>query len=563
MIFAGSSAGQPGCHEVSSLPARVANVANWSRRLVTRAIWSYGRRYLREFHERARRSAETQQRNLARILQRSAGSAFLRDHGLRGDETPEAFRRALPVADYTAFEPYVKRALQGETEALFRRGTRILMFAMTSGTTGRPKYLPVTSVAWQEYKLSWLVWGLAVSETHAGLPFSPILTLASSWRTETAPSGVPCGAISGFLASRVQGRLPTTRHACPPEVALIEDAARRQLVTAVCALAHRDLLMITTANPSTLLSFARGMDMRKDEVLRGVHDGITGLARGNPALARELEAAAARTGHLYPSAAWPALRVLGVWTGGSLQPYLSMLGQYYGDVALRDHGLSASDGHVTIPLEDGSDGGVLNVGGGFYEFIPEGEGSDRTLLPHELEVGKRYFVVLTTSGGLFRYDIRDLVQCTGFFGTAPVLRFLNKGSDIASVTGEKLTSHQVALAAVTVGQKLGAALTEFVLAPVWSDPPHYVLLVERAQLARIDGKALASAFDATLMASNMEYRGKRESGRLGPLRVEAARDGAWRELRERRLAAGATAEQYKHPFLVTDLGFAAAQREAS
>ena len=35
--------------------------------------------------------------------------------------------------------------------------------------------------------------------------------------------------------------------------------------------------------------------------------------------------------------------------------------------------------------------------------------------------------MLTTAGGLYRYNISDLVRCVGYHGQAPLIEFLNKG----------------------------------------------------------------------------------------------------------------------------------------
>ena len=40
----------------------------------------------------------------------------------------------------------------------------------------------------------------------------------------------------------------------------------------------------------------------------------------------------------------------------------------------------------------------------------------------DLIEGRRYFILPTTAGGLYRYQIHDLVRCVGFHGRAPVRR---------------------------------------------------------------------------------------------------------------------------------------------
>src|SRR6185295_2269519 len=179
--------------------------------------------------------------------------------------------------------------------------------------------------------------------------------------------------------------------------------------------------------------------------------------------------------------AWPGLSVLAVWTGGSVGVFLSKLPDLYGAAAVRDHGLSASEGRMTIPLADGTSAGVLDFYHHYFEFIPvdeHGKLNATVLEGHELEEGRDYYILLTTSGGLYRYDIHDVVRCVGFRGAAPLLEFLNKGKNFSSLTGEKLSEFQVIRAVEKSFSELGLPIDFFAVAPVMEEQPRYILLVE-------------------------------------------------------------------------------------
>jgi hypothetical protein len=284
-----------------------------------------------------------------------------------------------------------------------------------------------------------------------------------------------------------------------------------------------------------------------DAVRRKLHRQIV---RRHPQRARELEQIAERTGGLRPRDFWPQMQILAVWTGGSVGAYLPRLKEWYGEVAFRDHGLSASEGRITIPFRDGTSAGVL--------FIPEEEHEqpNPTILEaDELIEGRNYFVLLTTSSGFYRYDIHDVVRCVGFEGTAPVLEFLNKGANFSSVTGEKLSENQV-IAAVTHGfAASGIAIEQFTMAPQWGDPPGYLLLVEQGT-DRSRHAELVRRIDERLGELNCEYANRLETGRLKPLAVHELAPGAWAAYRAARISRlGGSLEQYKHPALSGKLEF--------
>ena len=103
-----------------------------------------------------------------------------------------------------------------------------------------------------------------------------------------------------------------------------------------------------------------------------------------------LEAIVDRTGSLLPKDFWPETQLLAIWTGGSAGAYLSTLRNYFGQIPIRDHGLSASEGRMTIPVADASSDGILDVTSHFFEFVPEEEYGRQDALvfeAHELKRG--------------------------------------------------------------------------------------------------------------------------------------------------------------------------------
>src|SRR5262249_25337566 len=197
--------------------------------------------------------------------------------------------------------------------------------------------------------------------------------------------------------------------------------------------------------------------------------------------ARRLERIAEPTGRLLPRDYWPNLDLLSNWMGGTMKAYLRGYPEFFAETPVRDVGLIASEGRMTIPIEDGTPAGVLDIRHHYFEFIPEDQ-VDRpepdTVEATELCVGRNYFIVLTTAAGLYRYNISDLVVCVGYRGEAPLIEFLNKGAHYSSLTGEKLSEHQAISAVEAAQRSVGIHLKSYLLAPTWDEPPYYSLLIE-------------------------------------------------------------------------------------
>jgi hypothetical protein len=539
--------------------------------MIARVVQRPVLRHLAAFEQASRRPREVQEALLRRILAHQADTDFGRYHGFRQIRTVDDFRRQLVIAAYEYFEPYIARLRRGDLGALLADPC-VHMFALTSGTSATRKYIPVTAQYLADYRRGWNIWGLDVACTHPEVKFRPILYMPSDpdeFRTE---AGIPCGSVTG-LTAQIQKRLIRSLYCVPGCTVKIKDQAAKYYVALRLSL-PRKVGMIIAANPSTLINLARAGDQEKESLIRDLRDGtlstrfdVPADVRAEPASrrrhrvrARELETIVARTGHLYPRDYWaPNGLLLGNWTGGSAGAYLRHLPHYFGDTPVRDVGLIASEGRMTIPFADGTPSGVLDVTSHFFEFIPEAEADSSkplALSAHEVTEGGNYFIVPTTAFGLYRYDIHDLVRVTGFHNKTPLVEFLSKGANFANITGEKLSEYQVTKAMAEALGILGMTLTSYSLAPCWDDDqPYYGLFVEEDDLVSVEqGVRLAEALDRRLEEANMEYAGKRQSQRLGPVRLELLPAGEWQRWDRQRLErSGGTPEQYKHPCLIPDV----------
>src|SRR6202035_5189018 len=128
------------------------------------------------------------------------------------------------------------------------------------------------------------------------------------------------------------------------------------------------------------------------------------LKKRHPDRAKELEEIIRRTGTLYPKDFWPRDCIIGTWTGGSVGAYLRHFPKYFGATPVRDVGLIASEGRMTIPMADNTPSGVLDITTHYFEFIPEEEADSphpTVLAAHEVQPGKAYFILMTTAYGLY------------------------------------------------------------------------------------------------------------------------------------------------------------------
>ena len=533
----------------------LAKVASW-----------HASRQLAQFLAAHRRTREAQEELLRELLSRHAQTDFGRDHGFGKIRNYADFTSAVPVGDYESLRPYMQRVLAGQTTALLPPGEPVLMFSQTSGTTGSPKFIPVTPRFLADIRRGWNIFGLKVIRDHPKSWLRPIVQISSSMRESSSPTGLPCGAISGLLAA-TQKRIVRRMYVVPMEVGKIHDAEARFYTILRCGI-EEDIAFITTANPSSTIRMIETGQRHVERLLRDLSDGAVSppgeipsevaarlpAFRPNRPLARRLEESVRRDGKLLPRHFW-RLAFLTNWTGGTVGLYLARLRELFGDVPVRDIGLLASEGRFSVPLEDGTPSGVADILSNFLEFIPVGEygkPNPSVLRAHELEVGAEYFLVLSNWAGLWRYSLDDRVRVTASHGQSPVFEFLSRGLHTANITGEKITEHQVVQAMRQACPQAGTDLLRFVLQGRFADTPYYELRMEKPD--GLDLTALADRLDLALCELNCEYQSKRKSARLGKIQPVSLAGGTMEQTERENIARrNGRSEQYKHQYLLTDV----------
>jgi hypothetical protein len=532
------------------------------------------RRLARAFLRQTQQADQVQRALLQTFLSRNASSQFGSEHAFAQIKDPDDYRRRVPIRDYAGHEPYIAEVRKGNLGALFGPDTDVLMFAMTSGTTATPKTIPVTKESLRAYRDGWKIWGIRAFDDHPAIlahGLKPILQLVSDWRERQTEGGIPCGAITGLTAA-MQNPLVRGSYCMPPATMRVKDVDSKYYLALRLSL-HRNVGALMAANPSTLLGIARLGERNAAQLLRDLAQGTldsqwdiptdvrnslaSAIRKKHPRIVKSLEKSIEHHGALRPAHFWPSLDFVANWTGGTMGAYLSSYPDWFGDTPVRDIGLIASEGRFTIPISDHTPAGVLDIRHHFFEFLPEtqiGHDQPDTLLAHELKPGDRYYILPTTAGGLYRYQISDLIRCTGFEGRAPLIEFLNKGAHFSSLAGEKLSEFQVVEAVDQTARDLGLRLSGYLLLPKWGETPGYELLVEAPDLPTDSIQNMfVSVVESKLSKINCEYENRLETKRLLPLKLQLVQPGSWIDFRARRLAAGGTPEQYKQPRLLADL----------
>ena len=364
------------------------------------------------------------------------------------------------------------------------------------------------------------------------------------------PSGIPYGSASGRIYRKIPWFMRKS-YTIPSSVSEISDYDERYRLIARLAL-ESDVSAVSTPNPSTLIRLATLLETSGHEFIKQIQDGTCHIRdtrihsnfrlAPNKKRAAELERLLHSAGRLLPKDVWPKLSFIGCWLGGTVGILAPLVKSYYGELPFRDLGYLASEGRFTLPISDETPAGIPDILSNFFEFIPVDEIENpkpAVLLIHELSVGESYYIMVTNWAGLYRYDINDIIQVTDVLNGTPLFRFLRKGRDMASITGEKLHANHC----IEAVQRLAIRPFPFRFEPDL-EMSFYRLYCEHA-FSEAEAKQFAEDLDKTLRLVNLEYESKRNSGRLGALRIHVMQQG-WAEAEKRTaLAAGQREVQFK------------------
>lgn len=484
----------------------------------------------------------SQEDTLRAILRRHAKTEYGRRHDFADIEDLAGFQSRVPVVTYDDLEPLVRRMMAGETSVLVDGVASY--FSTTSGSSAAPKFIPGTQQTILAGGEAILARNGYLQRDHPGAFAGRPLFVVGSASEGRTDSGVTYGAMTGF--GYHIGHAGFRERPFPYEVFTLSDYAARYYCTLRMALADPDLSLLCVYNPSTLLlllqTARREWDALVDDVASGgLREGLVLPDPVREAMAPWLEPRPERARALRaqrdegPRAWWPKLSALLCWKGGSAGFYLRELRSWLDGLPVRDLGIVASEAMLTVAVDDETAGGVLLPSTGVFEFVPAGDDAARPRGAWELDRGAEYRVLVTTHGGLYRYDLGDVVRVEGRHLAMPVLSFLRRAGRVHSFTGEKLTENQVTLAVGAAAERCGVTLAGFTAVPTWDVPPRYQVCAEaKGAPSWLHLRQLVHQIEAELQAANIEYASKRESGRLERVELVLVRPGSFEQLRRAR-----------------------------
>jgi hypothetical protein len=457
----------------------------------------------RKFHHATRHTEQAQEALLLSIVRANLKTEFGTQHGFSFVRSIADFQQRVPTSRYADYQHAIDRIAMGEANELTREPVRLL--EPTSGSTGGEKLIPYTSGLRQQFQRGVAAWIADLLRSRPALrggraywSISPALGPARK-----TTGGIPIGFDddTAYLGRLEQFALRGLLVAPPVE----KDVSLQDFryATLLSLLRAGDLRLISIWSPSFLTALLASLREWLDRLCYDLQRGMLSPPSGwrppanhrsfrlRPTASRAAEVRRIfRAGDSLPAqlrALWPRLSLISCWTDAAAAGMVHELAALFPWVEIQPKGLLATEGFVSFPLHQ-QPAPALAVRSHFFEFASAlthdaDDIGGAMHLAHQLELGQRYRVLLTTAGGLYRYHLGDEVQVMGFLNRCPLLRFIGKSDRVSDQVGEKLAEVHVrdVIERALSKQRLSARFS--LLSPSNTSPVVYRLYLQLPQCA--------------------------------------------------------------------------------
>lgn len=464
---------------------------------------------------------DIQERTFNYLIGKAANTEWGKRHRYDQINSPEDFRKAVPLNEYDDLEPFILRMMDGSYNVLWPGFVN--WFAKSSGTTSsKSKFIPIPNENLKgcHFKGSWDVVTLLYKGRDDARVFeSKNLVMGGSLNNYEKNPMTTYGDISAIMLYNMPfiGRpfyTPDFRTALMPNW----DEKIEKMVE-ICS---------------------------KEEVTM-----FGGVPTWTIVLFRSILEATGKSNMLE---VWPGLQAY-IHGGVGFEPYRAQFKQFVpSDDFTYLEVYNASEGYFAIQDDlKSSDMLLLLDNYIYYEFMPMSEfGTDhpRTIGLRDVEIDQNYALIISSNAGLWRYMIGDTVKFTSL--SPYKIKITGRTKHFINTFGEEVMVSNTDKALAKTCNEFNVKARDYTVAPVYfseGTKGRHQWLIE-FETPPNDTEAFCEALDKNLQSVNSDYEAKRfKSMALENLSVEVLPFKTFYKWMERR---GKLGGQNKVPRLSND-----------
>ena len=445
----------------------------------------------------------------------------------------------------------------------------------TSGTTGEPKFIPLTdeqTEVFMKYESQYMQ-GILDKYLDPSWVEGKFFSLVEGKHT-TLDSGITAGAASSIIADTLKGDLEpysslfNALYTSPPEAMIPDPDIDTKYIHLRFAIAERNIVGISSSLYSLIVVFMTYLydnyELLIDDIEKGTIDSSIVLPDDvRESLLNKIEPMPERAEELreifkngqdipFMPLIWPKLQyVVGIGTG-DLACYDRILKERFhgGKIHSIYTGVQSSECLWSVSRGIDDVNSILVPDSSFMEFLDLDYGDDfsRCVTIDELEVGKIYQLIVTSLVGFYRYRLSDSVKVTGFYNKTPTIEFMYRVNTTINMAAEKTTEEMLKRAVEETLDEFDLALRDYEVFPDFSAVPgQYVVMIETDDEKRfsISREELSKVFLEKLCDINLEFKVRYEIDYLQAPDVYFEKPGAQILFKEKMDAQERGGSQFK------------------
>jgi hypothetical protein len=422
---------------------------------------------------------EFQQAIFDKIMLTNQKTILGQQYDIKTIKNQKDFAKKIPVLDYEQHKPFIERMMLGESDVL-TKGT-VEWYSKSSGTTNdKSKFIPVTEGYLRDCHLmgGWdTMTAMYYHKQDMSIFSGKSLLMGGSYDSYELFPSTMIGDISAIM---IKNMPLLGKYGFAPNIEIALQASTENKIEQIAhELINEDMRMIGGVPTWTLVLLKRVLELTKKDCIKDV---------------------------------WPNLQAY-VHGGVGFEPYKSQFDELINDTEIYyQETYNASEGYFGIKDGPESDMLLLLDNAIYYEFIPESHWNDEhpiAISLKDVELGKKYALVITNNSGLWRYIVGDTIQFTGiepyrFIITGRIKQFIN-------VFGEELMVANTDKAITMVCKEFDAEVADYTVAPIFlttsSKGGHEWVIEFHKPPANIE--AFTAQLDKKLQQINSDYEAKR------------------------------------------------------
>ncbi len=398
------------------------------------------------------------QENLKKILYDNRNTAFGNKYHFSQIKTVQEYCRSIPLSDYRDFQGYIEEMWKG-TENLLT-AYPLNGFGITSGTEGKPKYIPITCETLLRYSDYLERYKERIAE-ESGQGQRLFVNIFRTDLEREQEKGLLCSEVF-YRWFYEHGELDTERFAGGKELLFDTGTADGLYAKVWSGILTEGLAVLESVFQYDILHFFDYFEKHWEEILRDLKKGeipkdkkISENIRKrllsfdiDAERLRYVEQECRKGFDGIAKRLWPKLRLISGISSRAFFAEDTVLKKYIGDIPRHYFCYCSSECYMGTPVGENSFDFVLLPNNAFFEFLPYSENDDavQTVLPHECEPEKLYEIVFTNFSGLYRYRMGDVLHMKGFWKESPVFEFAFRRNQALNIAGEKMSVRQLELA---------------------------------------------------------------------------------------------------------------------